>query len=492
MTTFKQIFKYIGILLGLTVVAMILITFINRPKSLKSKPVLKELSSAERAELERTALQHLGEATTYRIVGYEDANNDSINHTTLLSFHNWLKKTYPLMAAQAKWEVINQHSLLITLQGNSKLPAALFLGHMDVVPAPDSSQWKHGPFDGKINKDTLWGRGALDDKNVVIGLMEAAERTLAKKLPLNRTLIFAFGHDEETGGKEGAAAIAKHLMSQKIPIAFIADEGFGVMKGIVPGLKNDCAIIGLSEKGFVSIKLRVEQLGGHSAWPNTENATAILSKGLNKLENYQFPAHLEPPVRGLFEQAAPYMNVGYRMLFSNLWITAPLVKMVLKGGEKTAATIRTTHVTTILKAGSKENVVPPYAEAIVNLRLFPGDRIADVLKQVETVLDDNRIKASIYSESKEATPVSASEGVGYDQIKAAIHANFEETVVVPGLVITGTDCKNYSQVTDRMYRFVPFEFSSANLSSIHGINEYMTLKQFANGVVFYMDLFQRL
>ena len=492
MKVLLRVFKYIGIALGTILLIMLGNSLLHGPKSLNDVTTKVGLSPQVKSKIEATALAHLAEATTYRIVGYDDANNDSINHLSTLAFHDWLKKTYPLVAKRAKWEVINNHSLLITLTGSKSDAAAMFLGHMDVVPAPDSSNWKYGPFAGKIVNDTLWGRGALDDKNVVIGLMEAAENTLAMGLPIQRTLIFAFGHDEETGGKNGAAAIAKHFKEKKIPVAFIADEGFGVMKGIVPGLKNDCAIIGLSEKGFVSIKLKVEQLGGHSAWPNPENATAILSKGLNKLENFQFPAHLENPVRGLFSEAAPYMNWGYRLLFSNLWITAPLVKMVLLGGEKTAATIRTTHVTTILKAGSKENVVPPSAEAIVNLRLFPGDRIPDVLKQIERVLGDSRIKATVYSESREATPVSAANGVGYDQIKEAIHANFKETVVVPGLVITGTDCKNYVEVTDRMYRFVPFEFSSANLSSIHGINEYMTRQQFAKGVAFYMDLFQRL
>ncbi|NBX64761.1 MAG: M20/M25/M40 family metallo-hydrolase, partial [Bacteroidetes bacterium] len=364
-------------------------------RSLKILGVLLLLlvSTNDLAAIESSALEHLAQASTYRIVGYDGANNDSINHGNILAFHAWLRSTYPMVAKHAKWEIINQHSLLITLKGSSKQPAAMFIGHMDVVPTPDSNQWKHGPYKGSIVQDTLWARGALDDKNVVIGLMEAAERTLNMGLPIKRTLIFGFGHDEETGGKHGAAEIARHLIQNKIPVAFISDEGFGVMKGIVPGLKNQCAIIGLSEKGFASIKLKVEQLGGHSAWPNPENATAILSKGLSKLEHHQFESHLENPVRGLFSEAAPYMDFGYKVLFSNLWATAPLVKMVLQGGEKTAASIRTTHVTTILRAGNKENVVPPSAEAIVNLRLFPGHKIADAIKEINAVLDDPRIKA---------------------------------------------------------------------------------------------------
>jgi len=480
---------------GLVVIALlttiIIVALVKSPKSLNSKPVTL-VDGEDYIKINNIALEHLAQSTTIQVIGYDDANNDSINHQTILDFHQWVKNTYPLIAKNAKWEIINQHSLLITLKGQSNKAAAMFLGHFDVVPTPDSSDWKHKPFKGTIAKDTLWGRGALDDKNVIVALLEAAEYRLSKGFQFNRTLIFAFGHDEETGGKNGAAAIAKHLIKNKTAVSFIADEGFGVMKGIVPGLKNNCAIIGLSEKGNVSIKLSVNQLGGHSAWPNPENATSILSRGLSKLENYQFPAHLDGPVRGLFTEAAPYMDWGYRALFSNLWITAPLVKTVLLGGEKTAATIRTTHVTTIIKSGTKENVVPPIAEAIVNLRLFPGDDIAFVESEINRVLNDPRIKTSVYLEGQEATPISPDNGDGYDQIKECIHAQFPETVVVPGLVITGTDCKNYTAVTNRMYRFVPFEFSDSNLSGIHGKNEYITRGQFNQAVVFYIDLFQRL
>ncbi len=480
---------------GLVVLALlstiIIVAVVKSPKSLLSKPVTV-VDGEDYIKINNIALEHLAQSTTIPVIGYDDANNDSINHHAILDFHQWVKNTYPLIAKNAKCEIINQHSLLITLKGQSNKAAAMFLGHFDVVPTPDSADWKHKPFKGTIAKDTLWGRGALDDKNVIVALLEAAEYRLSKGFQFNRTLIFAFGHDEETGGKNGAAAIAKHLIKNKTAVSFIADEGFGVMKGIVPGLKNNCAIIGLSEKGNVSIELSVKQLGGHSAWPNPENATSILSRGLSKLENYQFPAHLDGPVRGLFTEAAPYMDWGYRALFSNLWITAPLVKTVLLGGEKTAATIRTTHVTTIIKSGTKENVVPPTAEAIVNLRLFPGDNIAFVESEINRVLNDPRIKASVYLEGQEATPISPDHGDGYDQIKECIHAQFPETVVVPGLVITGTDCKNYTAVTNRMYRFVPFEFSNNNLSGIHGKNEYITRGQFNQAVVFYIDLFQRL
>ncbi|MEK0440113.1 MAG: hypothetical protein RLZZ504_1029, partial [Bacteroidota bacterium] len=148
MATFKQIMKYLGIGILALLLTMIAKTILNQPSSLKKETTLTGLSTADRADIESTALNHLGEALKYGIVGYDDANNDSINHHEILAFHDWLRKTYPLVAQKAQWEVINEHSLLITLKGKSQLPAALFLGHMDVVPAPDSNQWKYGPFRG--------------------------------------------------------------------------------------------------------------------------------------------------------------------------------------------------------------------------------------------------------------------------------------------------------------------------------------------------------
>ncbi len=192
---------------GLTVLAliatMLIVTFVKSPKSLLSKPATL-IEGEDYIKINNIALEHLAQSTTIPVIGYDDANNDSINHQTILDFHQWVKNTYPFIAKNAKWEIINQHSLLITLKGQSNKAAAMFLGHFDVVPTPDSADWKHKPFKGTIAKDTLWGRGALDDKNVIVALLEAAEYSLKMGLPLKRTLIFAFGHDEETGGKNGA------------------------------------------------------------------------------------------------------------------------------------------------------------------------------------------------------------------------------------------------------------------------------------------------
>lgn len=479
----KRIFKYLGIGILLLLTAMLVNTL------LQSKPEFDK-PTVNTQDLLKDGFLRYSESIRFRVIGHDDAaTNIEQNKSELQRFHAWMRKSYPILSKTARWETINGGSLLITIKGKNNGPAAMFLGHLDVVPADDSTLWKYPPFEGKITGDTLWGRGTLDDKNAVIALLEAAERMLAKGQQPKNSIILAFGQDEETGGAAGAAHIQKYLLNNKIPISFIADEGFGVMKGIVPGLANDCAIIGLAEKGNLTLKLSVEIPGGHSAWPHPENTTSVLANALSKIEHYQFPAKLEGPVKGLFAESAPYMNFGYKFLFSNLTITAPLVKNVLTNGVKTAASIRTTHVTTVIQAGSKENVVPPAAQALINFRTVPNHSSEEIIEQIKSLVNDDRIQISIFQGAIESSPISPSEGIGINEIKKAIHATFPKTVAVPGLVITGTDCKNYTKLTPRIYRFVPYTFSNHNLSGIHGRNEYVTIQQFTAAVGYYEYLF---
>ena len=181
---------------GLVVLALlstiIIVAVVKSPKSLLSKPVTV-VDGEDYIKINNIALEHLAQSTTIPVIGYDDANNDSINHHAILDFHQWVKNTYPLIAKNAKCEIINQHSLLITLKGQSNKAAAMFLGHFDVVPTPDSVDWKHKPFKGTIAKDTLWGRGALDDKNVIVALLEAAEYRLSKGFQFRRKQILLKG-----------------------------------------------------------------------------------------------------------------------------------------------------------------------------------------------------------------------------------------------------------------------------------------------------------
>lgn len=481
----KKIFKAVSISLLLLLLAMFGKTLFTHADEIPSEKQMWRFENAN-------GFERFSQAIQFQVVGDDEGANQEANLVELRRFHAWMASSYPKVFSKSTVEVINGGSLLITIAGREHVNASMFLAHLDVVPVADASKWKFPPYKGVIQGDTLWGRGTLDDKNVVIALLEAMEMYLKLGLTPQRDIVLAFGHDEETGGTEGAAQIAQYLKKNRRSIGFIADEGYGVMEGIVPGLNKPAAIVGLAEKGFATLDLEVNIPGGHSAWPKPDNASAVMVEALHKIDNFQFDARLDGPIRGLFEQAAPHMNFGYKMLFSNLWLTSPLVKMVLLGKEKTAATIRTTHVTTLIHGGVKENVVPPVLKATINLRVLPGDDIQVLRKEIISVIDDDRVKVTLRPDFHAATPVSPDKGLGYDQIKQSVLVVFGDVAMVPGMVITGTDCKNYIGVTDRIYRFVPFRFNNGNLSGIHGLNEHIERKDFYRAIDFYVDLFNRL
>ena len=208
-----------------------------------------------------------------------------------LALHEYLKETFPKVHSGLTKETINDYSLLYTWKGSDEtLKPILLMAHLDVVPVEPASEadWQHPPFEGQIQDGYIWGRGALDDKAGVMGLLEAVETLLAEGFRPKRTIYLAFGHDEELGGPNGAAKIAELLLSRKVELDYVLDEGLIIANGILP-VSKPVALIGIAEKGFVSLELSVETEGGHSSMPPPNTAIGILSEAVNKLEEGQMP-----------------------------------------------------------------------------------------------------------------------------------------------------------------------------------------------------------
>ena len=213
----------------------------------------------------------------FQTVSYED--KAKFNEKEFIAFHKFLEQSYPKVHATLKKEIVGDYSLLYTWKGqdDKELPI-LLAAHMDVVPAEyePESKWSYPPFQGHIADGFIWGRGTLDDKESVLGILEAMEKLLQDGYVPSRTIYIAFGHDEETGGKDGAAKIAALLNSRGVKLDYVLDEGLTITEGMVPNISKPVALVGIAEKGCLSIELSVESEGGHSMMPPKQTAIGIL------------------------------------------------------------------------------------------------------------------------------------------------------------------------------------------------------------------------
>jgi carboxypeptidase PM20D1 len=401
-----------------------------------------------------------------------------------------LKETYPLVHQKLKREVLNGYSLLYTWQGSRPdLQPVMLMAHQDVVSA-DPSEWTHPPFEGAIVDGFIWGRGTLDIKNQLIGIMEAAEILLQQGYRPERTILFGLGHDEETGGVNGCKIMGQLLKERGIHLAGIVDEGGGIMEGLAAGVRGPIALVGVSEKGYLTVEFTVNSQPGHSSTPPPQTSIGILARALARLEAHPMPAHLRrlrPLYSGIGKAAPIYLQVA----FANIWLFGPALKHWLAPRAEMNASIRTTTALTIINGGVEDNTIPAEAKAIVNFRLLPGDSIADVLWHTKKVIKDERVKFKpVEGKFNEALPVSPQNTPAYMGLSTVIRQVFGNYPVAPFVMLGGTDCQHFVPVCDHIYRFTSVVMDASFMGLEHGIDERIPVEAMGKMVKFYARLMQ--
>ena len=417
----------------------------------------------------------------------------ALNADQFALLHAHLQARYPTLHEAMKREVVAGLSLLYTWPGSD--PAAkpiLLMAHQDVVPvAPGTEKdWQAEPFAGTLRDGFVWGRGAWDDKANLISQMEAIELLANAGFKPKRTIYLAFGADEEVGGLRGAKAIAKLLADRQVKLDFVIDEGLLITEGVLPGLKAPAAIIGIAEKGFMSVALGVGATPGHSSMPPPEGTSAIamMSAALGRLDNNQFPSRIQGVAREMFETVAPEMSGFGRVALSNLWLFGPVVRKQLEAGASTNAMMHTTTALTIVNAGNKENVLPGRAEATVNFRLLPGDTQASVMDHVKQTVANERVDVKVLPGATEPSKVAPTDSASYRLIERTVRELFPGTVVAPGLMIGGTDSQHFELVADHIFKFSPVRAKAEDLPRFHGTNERISTANLAELIRFYHRL----
>lgn len=476
------------VLLGLLVVLLLLAAvLVFNTLQFKSKQLAIEAEPAH--EISGVAVRHFQNAIHYRTISFGDTSR--LDTAQFFGFHRFLKTTYPRVHANLKYERVGRYSLLYSWEGrNLALAPIVMMAHQDVVPIEEETRkmWTVDPFEGVVKDNYIWGRGTTDDKINLISIMESAEKLLEEKFQPERTIYFAFGHDEEMGGK-GAQAMAALLKARGVQADLVLDEGGIITKDKVPGMSQQIALIGTSEKGYLSLELTVEKPGGHSSMPDKETSIDILANALVRLQQAPFESRLAESTIGFMEHLGPEMPFANKLVFANPWLFQSVIKGIYEKSPSGNAFVRTTFVPTIFKAGVKDNVIPTVAKVTVNFRLLPGDGGQFVIDRVKEIINDDRIKIEVasgfISEASEVTPVNS---FAYATVNEAIRRTFPGTITSPFLLVGGTDSRYFGGVSKGIIKFSPM----MDPIGFHGIDERVSLESYRSAIWFYEKLLRNI
>jgi len=473
----KKIFLFLLVGLVLLVSVVLVNTFRMESRQLRVDVV-------PAPEINPQSLQHFQLAVRYKTISYGDPL--LFDSSQFIGFRKFLETTYPHFHSKLTRETVAGYSLLFKWEGrNPQLKPVILMAHQDVVPIEEATKtmWTADPFAGAVREGFIWGRGTVDDKINLISMVEAAEKLLAENFQPERTIYFSFGHDEEIGGK-GAVAIAALLKSRNIEAEFVLDEGGIVTLNKMPGITKPLALLGTSEKGYLSVELTVEEAGGHSSMPAEETSIDILSKALVNLRSKPFPSELKGSTLEGTEYLGPDMPFVQKMVFANQWLFKGIIISTYEKSPQSAAMVRTTMVPTIIDAGIKDNVVPTVAKATVNLRLLPGDLSEVIIEEIKRKIGDERVKVQRLNINAEATPVTSAASSGYKNIDAAIKKSLSQTISAPFLMIGATDSRYFYEVSENIIKFSPM----IDPIGFHGIDERVSLESYKTALWFYENL----
>lgn len=363
-------------------------------------------------------------------------------------------------------------NVVARLAGADRSRGALLVhGHLDVVPA-DPSEWSVHPFSGAVQDGYVWGRGAVDMKDMVAMSLAVARRFKRDGIVPPRDIVFAFLADEEAGGFFGA----KWLVENRPELFEGVTEAISEVGGFSITLKDDARayLVETAEKGIRWLTLRVRGTAGHGSMIHRDNAVAKLAEAVTKLGNHQFPLVVRPSVREFLDGVTEITGWDFpeEDLEGAVGKLGALSRMI-------GATLRDTANPTMLSAGYKANVIPSVAQATVDCRILPGREEAFDRELAELLGPD------VEREWVGLPPVETTfDGALVDAMAASITAEDPGARVLPYMLSGGTDSKSFQQLGIRNFGFAPLKLpADLDFSGLfHGVDERVPVDALKFGV----------
>ena len=442
---------------------------------------------AERVDLERYS-KNLSDAIKIKTISNVDESK--VDWAAFDELHALFEERYPLVHKTLKKEVVGKASLLYTWEGkNPDLDPIALLGHQDVVPvsAGTEQDWEHEPFSGDVADGYIWGRGAVDMKNHVVGVLEAVETLLEDGFVPERTVLLCFGHNEEVVASpdNGAKKISDLLESRGVRLDSVLDEGGAILPIKVPGIiDKNLAGIGIAEKGYCDYRISLTAKGGHSSTPPNHTALGKMADVIKDIENNQFKSEITSIVDGLLDKVGRNTSFLARNVLCNAKYLKPVLKVVMSNIPQAASFVRTTTAVTMAEGSPQANVLPQKASVSVNFRVMPGQTIADVKTHLQKVIKNKNVEIELIG-GQEPSNISPTDSRAFKAIEEICFRMNNKNVAAPYLVMGGTDARNYQNICDNVYRYSPFMLDPKLLGTMHGTNERIEIASFEDGLAFF-------
>lgn len=510
----KTIFLII-LILPLVIIAIVIIKTLTYPFAIPHEPYNQNSEPEIDIKITDKAIYRFSQGI--KIPTVSDGDRLAFNFEPFDRFKSYLRSEFPIVYSHAGHYEVNEYGLVFRWKGkNSDLKPILFLSHMDVVPPGDApvkntttndvfnpentplpavmevaKEWEYGPFSGAVANGRIYGRGTLDMKGMLFAIMESTTQLMENGFTPERDIYLAFGFDEEVGGAEGAAKIAEDFKNKGIEFETVYDEGGVVLEnGSAPGINSEVALIGTAEKGFLTVKIKVNGMGGHSSMPPIESAIGKAAIIMRRLEDKQMKPFINPLIGDFFKNVGGSMSFASRMAIANQWLLSSVLLGKLTKNNSTNSLVRTTTALTMMKGSDAANVLSPQVEFVVNFRTLPGNTIEEVREHIKKACEGFDVELEEIHNPKDASKVSPTNHRGYAIMEETIKKLFPKAIITPYLTIARTDAVKYEIVSDHVYRFMPVKINRAEQGSIHNTNEYISIENFGRMIAYFKSVMQ--
>ncbi len=452
----------------------------------KQKPVRKSVDINIDAD---AVTRRLCRAISCETTGYVDEGGG--NFAEFIRLQNQLKEDFPAVFSAVDIYEVKPFSRLYRWRGRpgNKKPV-LLMAHQDVVPVTPGTEknWNYPPFAGTVAGGCVWGRGAIDMKNALCGIFEAMEHLIHEGFVPNRDVYFCTTCDEELMGT-GSTRVADLCRKLGLRFEYVLDEGGSFINGEMLGVKD--ALLGcvcIYEKGYCDIRIATRDEGGHACCPKEETALGRMARALVTIEKNKFPVDVNEPFLSMYRTVAPYCD------FKTKWMAAhprryarKLAQRLAQSGVYGNALVRTTTALTQISASDAPNVLPQRVWANVNFRVNPGFTGEAVCHMVREMIGPGfTVEAAVKTDP---TRPARTDTAAYAAIAAAIGQTFGDNIVVtPMAFFAGTDSRNFTDLADDVYKFLPAISHMKYASGMHGTNERIDVDDYVNGIRFYIRL----